>query len=347
MSDYQLFGRLDSETFAALEKDILERGIMVPVELDDKGNVLDGHHRIEIAEKHGLKFPKEIRRDWTEEEKKIHVLKLNLARRQLRPHERGVAIRQYFDLRGVCGHGGNRTTEQDATLASCSEELGLPPRTAQWYIEQADLYEQLPTEEREAVDRGEKSLSSAARKLKQAKKRDDAAKAAEIKGRYSVVYADPPWSFGAASVSGGADQHYATMSQEDICALPVRDHVTRAAALFLWAPNSHVPEALEVMRAWGFSYKTYAVWVKDKAIRSLGYHFRARHETLLYGTRGDLIPESARRPSSVIEAPVAEHSRKPDCVYRMIEKMYPGMRYLEMFARGAKRKGWKTYGAEA
>ena len=100
-NDYQLFAPLSDEELALLERDILERGILVPIEFDTEGNVLDGHHRLRIAEKHGLDFPRVERRLETEAEKLGHVLALNMARRQLKPHQWGAAFRQLLAIRGV------------------------------------------------------------------------------------------------------------------------------------------------------------------------------------------------------------------------------------------------------
>ncbi len=80
---YQLLDPLSPEDFAALEADILERGVLVPIEFDDDGNVLDGHHRLAICEKHGLPYPRVVREGWTEEQKRTHSRRMNLARRQL------------------------------------------------------------------------------------------------------------------------------------------------------------------------------------------------------------------------------------------------------------------------
>jgi N6-adenosine-specific RNA methylase IME4 len=144
-----------------------------------------------------------------------------------------------------------------------------------------------------------------------------------------VLYADPPWQFrvydensSIASEHGAAGVHYPCMSTNAICALPVKELATDAAALFLWTTAPHLPEALQVVAAWGFTYKRHAVWVKDWI--GLGYFVRNQHELLLVATRGDMpSPSPANRPSSVIDAPRREHSRKPDEAYELIERMYP------------------------
>jgi len=115
--------------------------------------------------------------------------------------------------------------------------------------------------------------------------------------------------------------------------------------LFLWSTNPHLPDALQVIEAWGFEYKTNIVWVKDKA--GLGFIVRGQHEVLLIATRGDFpAPLPAVRPPSVITAPRREHSRKPDEAYEVIERMYPDLPKIELFARGA-REGWEAWGNQA
>ncbi len=118
-----------------------------------------------------------------------------------------------------------------------------------------------------------------------------------------------------------------------------------SAVLFLWAVNCLLPEALDVIAAWGFSYKTNLVWVKPSL--GLGNWTRNRHEPLLFATRGQVdIPEPDQRPDSVIEANRGRHSQKPAAVYELIERAYPQLGKLELFARGQARPGWQTWGNE-
>jgi N6-adenosine-specific RNA methylase IME4 len=166
--------------------------------------------------------------------------------------------------------------------------------------------------------------------------------------RYPVILADPPWAFEAYGKETGLDRsaeaHYPTMSTDSICAMPVADIATPDAVLFLWATAPHLLKAIEVMRAWGFEYRTGAVW--DKEVMGMGYYFRVQHELLLVGKRGALpVPLPANRPRSVIRGGRREHSRKPDEVYGIIERMYPELPKIELFARQA-REGWAMWGNE-
>lgn len=164
---------------------------------------------------------------------------------------------------------------------------------------------------------------------------------------FPVIYADPPWRYEDSTTSPNRfiENQYPTMDLDEICAMPVASWAAKDAILFLWATSPKLEEALQVMRAWGFSYRTNLVWVKDKI--GLGHWVRQQHELLLIGRRGAFpTPEPARRPSSVIEAPRTVHSAKPTEMYDLIEGMYPGLRYLELFAR-AGRAGWASFGNEA
>jgi N6-adenosine-specific RNA methylase IME4 len=115
--------------------------------------------------------------------------------------------------------------------------------------------------------------------------------------------------------------------------------------LFLWTTSPHLHEAFEVLGAWGFEYVSNVAWLKDKI--GLGYWVRNQHELLLIARRGDMpTPPPANRPSSVINAPRREHSRKPDEAYALIERMYPTLPKIELFARSA-REGWAAWGNEA
>lgn len=167
---------------------------------------------------------------------------------------------------------------------------------------------------------------------------------AELPG-FPVLYADPPWQYEHVETtdSRAIENQYTTMTAAELgeLAVPVAEH----AVLFLWATNPKLPEALSVMQAWGFGYRTNMVWVKDRI--GMGYYVRGQHELLLIGKRGELpVPAPSDRPASVIQAPRTEHSAKPELVYDLIERMYPGLAKVELFARQA-RPGWAAWGHQA
>ncbi len=162
--------------------------------------------------------------------------------------------------------------------------------------------------------------------------------------KYDVILADPPWKY-AFSVSDNrkVENHYPTMSVEELLKLEVP--VAEDSVLFLWVTVPKLKEGLKVLEGWGFEYKTGMVWVKDRI--GMGYYVRNQHELLLIGTKGNIgVPLPENRSSSVIHAPRTKHSAKPDEIYNKIEKMYPGRKYLELFAR-KRKEGWNTWGNEA
>lgn len=162
---------------------------------------------------------------------------------------------------------------------------------------------------------------------------------------YDVILADPPWRYNfSKSNSRKIENHYPTMTSREIMDLPVGQIAAKQAVLYLWATNPKLVEALEVMKAWGFQYRTAAVWDKERI--GMGYYFQSQHELLLVGKRGRFPtpPPETRRPS-VIRASRRKHSAKPVEVHQRLENMYPQARKVELFARSC-RKAWDVWGNE-
>ena len=166
--------------------------------------------------------------------------------------------------------------------------------------------------------------------------------------RYGVIYADPEWRFEVYSRETGmnctADNHYPTSPTEEICNRPVGDIAADDCVLFLWATAPMLPDALKVMDAWGFTYKSQFAWAKNRA--GTGYWNRNRHELLLVGTKGDVpCPAPGTQWDSLIEALVGRHSEKPEKFYELIESYFPNLPKIEQNARRA-RPGWDAWGNE-
>jgi N6-adenosine-specific RNA methylase IME4 len=173
---------------------------------------------------------------------------------------------------------------------------------------------------------------------------------------YGVIYADPPWSFRNWSAKGtgrNAISHYDCLDFPALAALPVSDLAADNCALFLWATDPLLPRAFELIKAWGFEYKTVAFyWVKLNSaakhdadyFTGLGYWTRANPEQCLIATRGK-PPRKAKDVRRLVVEKRREHSHKPDCVRERIERLVAGP-YLELFARETK-KGWDCWGNQA
>lgn len=162
--------------------------------------------------------------------------------------------------------------------------------------------------------------------------------------KFDVIYVDPPWKYDFAETNNREiENHYPTMELEDIKKLLIP--ASSESVILMWATMPKLTEALDLMDAWDFKYLTGAAWDKEKI--GMGYWFRGQHELLLVGKRGNYsppIPEN--RFSSVIRDVRTKHSKKPECVYDMIEKMFPDGKYLEMFARDKHNNKWEAWGNE-
>ena len=165
--------------------------------------------------------------------------------------------------------------------------------------------------------------------------------------RWPIILADPPWDYEISAPGrehSHPAQHYPVMSLADICALPVADLASESCVLFLWTTSPCLEQAFEVIRAWGFAYKTSLVW--DKEVMGMGHWVRGQHEHLLIASKGNPpLPPTESVPASVFRERRREHSRKPEASYRIIEAMYPDLPKIELFARQA-RSGWMAWGNE-
>lgn len=176
------------------------------------------------------------------------------------------------------------------------------------------------------------------------------------RNHFGAILADPPWHFQTWGEGGNRNvtSKYQTMQPDEICSMPVLDIAADDCILFIWICWPKLIEAINVIEAWGFQYKTCAFcWVKGNSLplfpedfkdkMGLGYWTRANSEVCLLATRGKpkRLDAGVRQ---VIQAPLREHSRKPDGVHERIERLVAGP-YLELFAR-APRKGWTVWGNE-
>lgn len=266
------------------------------------------------------------------------------------------------------GHGGDRKSRGlENPLKPTLDEAGIDKNLAKRARKLAAIpekeFERVITEGREATERGAerqvlKSVEIAAARgaYDDRKEKGATVETLEILARenrkFSVIYADPPWSFHTYSGKGkarSAERHYDTAPLSDIGALPIEPLAADDCALFLWAVMPELPGALEVIKAWGFEYTTAAfVWVKQNrggegVFTGMGYWTRANAEVCLLATRGSPM-RLDMGVHQVVSSPVAEHSRKPEEVRTRIQRLLAGP-YLELFGRRPV-DGWTVWGNE-
>ena len=248
--------------------------------------------------------------------------------------------------------GDRRANSQAASL----KDIGVThSESSRWQQAAAVPEEKFEAYIAECKEKNDVPTSAGVRRLNAEERREE--RLAEISQqsvaldtgkRYPVIYADPPWQYENPPIGAtnrAIENHYPTMTLDQICALPVADLATDDAVLFLWATAPKLAECMAVIEAWGFTYRTCMVWVKDKI--GMGYHVRNQHEILLIAKRGQVPPPTVEaRVSSVLQAPRGQHSAKPLEFYGIIEAMYPGLERIELFCRDA-QEGWAVWGNQS
>jgi N6-adenosine-specific RNA methylase IME4 len=342
-------GRREYEQFLA---DVAERGLLNPIEITAAGIVLDGRHRLCAARELGLaRVPVRVVAPRDEVE---HIVLAAVNRRQLTASQRAaiaVELAEYLQQRDQARLRQRANLKQHTEVATlpprqgrtrelAAQTAGVSARTVQDALAIRDADPALF----ERVKAGELPVNRALRELRRAQRHAQIGPATPLpSGLFELIYADPPWQLGNPDSAYAPEQHYPTLSLTEIKQLPIP--AAEDALLYLWAVNSQLLQALEVMAAWGFQYRSNEVWVKPSI--GMGVWTRNRHELLLIGRRGNASPpDPTLRLGSVIEAGRGRHSQKPACVYQRLERLYPQPSKLELFARGTPRPGWAAWGNE-
>jgi len=355
-----LIPKMTQDEYDALRDDIAANGLYEPIRIYE-GQILDGRHRYYACreldiEPHYAPFEGS--------DPIAYVASANLHRRHLTSSQRAVialafeaeyakaarerqlaAIGQSNDRCGICATTG-KAREQAAQVT------GTSPR----YVQDAKKLATAAPDLLEQVKEGELSIPEAKKQYRRRQQEETHQTKVEIAQTlpdtvFNIIYADPPWEYNNTGVHGAASHHYGTMSLTDICNFTrtIDLHIAYNAALFMWVTNPFLEDAFTVLNAWGFTYKTNMVWIKTDLVKpGSGFYVRGRHELLFIATRGSFTPldQHISPPiGSVLEAPVQEHSRKPEQVYDIIERLYPDCNYVELFAR-QRRDGWIAYGNE-
>lgn len=345
---------LAPEELAQLESNIVTDGCRDPL-VTWNNTLLDGHNRFEICTRLKLPFnttpinlPNEdAAMDWIDTNQ--------LGRRNLAPDQlsyiRGRLYNRKKRTKAEAGAmGGSSKLQSDTcldTATAIADKHGVSRATVirdGKRAEAIDKLAEIKPEEAEAVRNGLKRFNEVRREIKLAEVKG-AAKLPEAK--YRVIYADPPWKYGDTRNLDGwdataAQDHYPTMSIQELCSMPIKTLCESDAVLFLWVTSPLLFECAPVIDAWGFQYKACFVW--DKVRHNLGHYNSARHEFLLICTRGSCTPDSKELFDSVqtIER-TGRHSEKPKEFRGMIDTLYPHGKRLELFSR-KKVTGWEAWG---
>ena len=370
-----IFPMMSAEEFESLKSDIQSNGLLEPI-WQYQGKIIDGRNRYRACLDVGVK-PRF--REWDGNGSLIaFVISLNLHRRHLTESQRGMIAARMANMTksdagrmGVAVQGKATANLQlpEITRAEAAEMLNVSERTvnaAKKVLEEATpelialcdtgkasvttlapiVTAPVETQQRvvDLIETGQARTTMDA--IRKAKSEHVVAKQiAKPSGRFRVIYADPPWSYGNTQPDyhTSPEDHYPVMSLQAICNLPIKDMAEDDAVLFLWVTSPILEESFEVVKAWGFKYKTSFIW--DKVKHNMGHYNSVRHEIVLVCTRGSCQPDVRKLYDSVITEERGAHSVKPELMREIIDTIYPIGKRVELFARKLSN-GWDTWGLE-
>lgn len=370
---HSLIPPLTPEEYKQLESNILADGIRDPL-ITWQGILIDGHNRYQIAQEHGLEYQTaeklfEGRGAVTE-----WMICNQFGRRNLSNYQRSLLalkLKPVFEAKAKenlkTSTGGNapRPLEISTKVDTRQEIARLAGVSDNTIAKVQKIEEQATPEVKAKIATGETSINQAYQQIRKAEKVQEvesviAAHSTAETGvtdifstdkKYNIVYADPAWTYGEwGNGTREPGIHYNLMKTEDIAALPVSSIAADDCILFMWATYPLLPEALDVVKAWGFKYKTVGfVWVKknknaDTNFFGLGGWTRANSEICIIGVKGNITRMDAGI-SQVIESAIEEHSRKPAVTRTLITKLVGELPRIELFSR-EKTDGWDCWGNE-
>lgn len=349
---------LTREEYYILEISIVAEGCREAI-ITWQGYIIDGHNRYEICKTHNIAFEVLEKDDFeTESDVKLWMIYNQIGKRNLtniQKAELAIAIEKIEQVKAKARQGIRNDLKEDdirPDLALSSESgkaLELAAKKAGIGYETVrktkQILDKAPEEVIAKVRKGEVSIDRAYQKVKREEKLAKNKAIQWPEGKYRVIYADPPWKYGdERSGMGGAVDQYSLMDLSDIKVMPVKDLAEDNAVLFMWGTAPLLKEALEVIEAWGFNYKTHMIW--NKVRPNMGNYVSPRHELLFIATKGSCTPDTTERPNSVqtIER-TGRHSEKPQEFRALIEQLYTYGNKIELFAR-KQIEGWEAFGNE-
>jgi N6-adenosine-specific RNA methylase IME4 len=391
MNDYiqhelgKIIPQANQHDYEILERDIKENGLKVPITLYE-GSILDGWSRYRICNVNSIQIKTE---EYKGTSPLSYILSLNVHRRHLKMGQLAMMSTELLpmlteeankrqsttQLGGITFESGSLGPARDLA----SQLFNVNPR----YVSDAYKIKLKSPETAERVKTGELSLADAMmiiKRLEYNERLNEAEKNPQninFPGPYEIIVSDPPWLYGAPIRE---HTHGVSLPQDYYNCIPLEEIIKHKplsadnSILFLWATVPLLPEALEVMKAWGFKYSSNCIWNKVRS--GLGFWFLNQHETILIGTKGNNtvinnydfgneslvidnqhehllvgvkgspgIPPTFTRTKSIFVEQRTRHSAKPKCFMEWVEKSYPGKTKLEMYCRSP-RPGWSVFGNE-
>lgn len=353
-----LIPALMDEEYNQLEENLLQNGIREPLSV--WGDILiDGHNRYDIAQKHGLEYSVKAYEFDSRNDVIFWIIKNQFGRRNISNYNRALlAIKlkpviaekaKENQIKSGLDYGkGSQKSVEPIKPVDTQKELAKMANVSHDTIARVEKIESKASPEViKRIQQGDLSINKAYQDIRREEKRTEIkiSPPKPVLGKYNVVYCDPPWKYEFSETENRAiENQYPTMTLQEIKALNIPSDDD--SVLIMWATAPKLEEAISVLNAWGFSYRTCAVWDKEKI--GMGYWFRGQHEILLIGVKGKFhAPDPENRVSSVYREARTQHSKKPCHYYDLIEKMFPNGKYLELFSRNKYSEKWEVWGNQA
>jgi N6-adenosine-specific RNA methylase IME4 len=369
-----IFQLLEGEEFDALVESIRAKGLLNPIWLHPDGSIIDGRNRYRGCLEAGVEprfqtwngkgsltgfvFAQNFDR------RHLNATFRALAAKKAEPFYAAEAKERQRQSPGRPKKGqekGTQTVEQVSRSKNeslAADRAAKAAKTNRQYVSDLKKIEKEAPQVYARIEAGELELPEAKQEIKKhtrAAKQQKIAEEAKAGGQglptgtlFPIVLCDCPWKYDFVETDSRAiENQYPTASVQELClgifnGRDVRTLFAKDAAMFFWATAPKLREALQVLDAWGFEYKTNFVWDKEKI--GMGYWCRGQHEHLLVATRGDMpAPDASARVSSVIRADRDAHSEKPKVVFSIIDRMFPKLPKLQLFGR-EQEAGWVTWG---
>ena len=350
-----LIPKLTTDEYNLLEESILADGCRDALVVWN-GIIIDGHNRYDICTKHDLPYQTTPIIFDSKDEAKIWIIRNQFGRRNLSMFQRselGLELKPLIEAkakenqtlsqgRGIKGSENSpNLIEPIDTRKEIAKIAGVSDNTI---ARVEKIMEQSSPEIIQSIRDGNLTINKAYNYLKREEIKEQAKTIEQPKGKYRIIYADPPWQYADKGSYTGAEDHYKTMSIEELCNLPIKDITQENAVLFLWVTSPLLAECFAVIEAWGFKYKSSYIW--DKVRGFVGHYNNVKHELLLVCTKGSCMPDITKKFDSIQSISKSEtHSEKPEQFRQIIDELYTYGNRIELFAR-KKTDGWEVWGNE-
>ena len=345
---------IESIVIGKRARSISELGLLHPIVIDDKNQLIAGQRRLKACHSlgwenvpvHVVHLEDIVRGEFDENVVRKDFLpsELDAIAKKIEQREREAANRRM--LAGKKQPCANLTQGTGKSRDKIAKAAGIGHTTLARISEVCEAAEADPDKYQPLVEEMDRTrrVNGVHRKLKVAKQveRIQAEPLKPPDGKYRVIVIDPPWNYGRSSdPSHRTGVPYAGMTVEEICGLPLTDWAHKDCILWLWTTNAFMREAFQCLDAWGFEHKTMLTWVKDKM--GTGDWLRGKTEHCLLAVRGNPTVVLTNQTTD-LPAPTGKHSEKPQKFYKSVEELCPGSK-LDVFGRQS-RDSWESYGFE-